>query len=277
MFNIHHRQAFAYHRYPLNFLRKKPVFFLIGTQKAGTTSLFSYLIQHPEIASPIIKELQFFNMNYQRGINYYHSFFPLKALSGKKVIAGEATPDYFDHPLAPERLYKYNPQAKLIVVLRDPVKRAFSHFNFVKSYNNDIKNASFFEALDKEKKILKTAFEHIRTQPVKSAIDISNYGYIYKGEYINHLRRWFRFFSKNQILIIDFNLLKTNPEQVLETICKFLEIDESFKFSTAQKQNQTTYYSKLTYDEQAVLIKHFTPYNKELFDFLGEKFDWLMN
>jgi hypothetical protein len=276
LLNIHHRQAFAYHRYTLNLLRIKPTFFIIGTQKAGTTSLFSYLSQHPSITTPIIKELQFFNMNFKRGINYYHSFFPVK-INKKKVIAGEATPDYLDHPLAPERLHKYNPNAKLIIILRDPVLRAYSHYNFVKSYNNEIKKSSFIEALNKEQKLINNALNNLYTNPVESAIDISNYGYLYKGEYIVHLRKWFNLFSSEQIMVIDFNQFKNNTKQTLKEICHFLEIDENFSFLTQKKENQTTYQTKLTRDEQKLLTEHFTPYNNELFDFLNKKFDWLTN
>ena len=109
-------------------MRPLPDFLVIGAQKSGTTSFFHYIAQHPKIFDHKAKELHFFDLHYGRGAAWYRSQFPLLASVKKDSLVGEATPYYLCHPHAPKRIHGLVPDVKLIVLLRDPVDRAISHY-----------------------------------------------------------------------------------------------------------------------------------------------------
>jgi len=106
--------------------RLKPSFVIVGAQKAGTTSLYRYLIQHPNIKSSLLKEIHYFDLNYNKSLSWYHLFFPLK--TKKNNITGEASPYYMFHPFAIERIAKVNPDIKIKIIWAftwyDPGKEA---------------------------------------------------------------------------------------------------------------------------------------------------------
>ena len=103
-----------------------PTFLILGAQKCGTTSLHSLLAQHPEICMSEPKETNFFNIHFDRGLEYYRETF-FNSWKGHKAV-GEASPSYFFLPYVPERIAAALPGVKMMVILRDPVKRAFSHW-----------------------------------------------------------------------------------------------------------------------------------------------------
>src|SRR5438105_3273690 len=115
--------------------RLLPDHLIIGTQRAGTTSLYKYLVKHPAIAHALTKELRFFDLHYDRGFGWYRSRFPsvrhrerLRRAKGLSMIVGESSPDYLFHPYAPARIARDLPNAKLVVLLRNPVDRADSPY-----------------------------------------------------------------------------------------------------------------------------------------------------
>ena len=112
-----------------------PDFLIIGTQRGGTTSLYDYLSEHPCIAGAVKKEIEFFDLNYHRGIGWYRAHFPsvlerlyARRARGRKLVTGEATPYYLFHPHAPRRMQEAAPESRLIILLRNPVERAYSHY-----------------------------------------------------------------------------------------------------------------------------------------------------
>src|SRR2546423_13513556 len=117
-------------------IRIIPDFLIIGGQKCGTTSLYYYLIEHPNIAPAVRKQMHFFDNRFKKGFGWYKSNFPTifskwykTFLHKQKFVSGEATPYYLFHPLAASRVHQFLPDVKLIVLLRNPVNRAYSHYN----------------------------------------------------------------------------------------------------------------------------------------------------
>ncbi|MCI5147305.1 MAG: sulfotransferase, partial [Candidatus Electrothrix sp. AR3] len=108
-------------------LRPLPNFLVIGAQKSGTTSLFHYICQHPQVFENKSKEIHFFDHNYHCGANWYRSHFPLAGKLMRNRCLGEATPYYLCHPHAPSHIFDLLPRVKIIAILRDPVERAISH------------------------------------------------------------------------------------------------------------------------------------------------------
>ena len=104
--------------------RRLPDFLIIGAQKCGTSSMFAYLNQHPQMKLPDVKEIHFFDLNYSNGLDWYTSHFPPASLS-HRMVTGEASPYYLFHPHVPERVRLHCPDVKLVVMLRNPVDRAY--------------------------------------------------------------------------------------------------------------------------------------------------------
>lgn len=108
---------------------KTPDFIIIGVQKGGTTSLYSYLTQHPQIAPATQKEIHYFDFNFDKSTDWYCSHFSTSS-EGEYLLAGEASPYYIFHPQVPQRIYDLFPQVKIIALLRNPVERAISHYYY---------------------------------------------------------------------------------------------------------------------------------------------------
>jgi hypothetical protein len=127
--------------------RPLPDFLLLGAQKAGTTALYEYLRRHPQITGPSWKEVSFFDRHWARGESWYRGNFPNLARTRGKLV-GEASPSYVLHPLAPQRVQELVPDARLIVLVRNPVDRAFSQYNHEVALGRE--PLPFEEALDAE-------------------------------------------------------------------------------------------------------------------------------
>ena len=196
--------------------KKERVNFIIcGAQKAGTTALYAYLKDHPEICMADRKEAHFFNdqTNFSKGKpNYakYHSLFNPEA---SNRIAGEATPIYMYWYDAPRRIWEYNPDIKLIVVLRNPIDRAYSHWNMERSRKAEI--LPFWNAIQKEEHRCKDAL------PYQHSVC----SYVNRGFYLEQLRRLWHYFPKENILILKNEDLKHQPFKSLKDVCDFLAVD----------------------------------------------------
>lgn len=142
----------------------RPRFLIIGAQKAGTTSLFDYLSHHPYLVPSRQKEVCFFSNDelYQKGEAWYHSHFPMPYRVLKGSLAYEATPEYLFYPQCPERIFQYNAGMKLIIILRDPVERAYSAWNMYRRFQKDPVNfrlaefRNFEQAVSDELELIST-------------------------------------------------------------------------------------------------------------------------
>ena len=120
-----------------------PDFYILGGQKCGTTSMFVYLSKHPGILSPSSKDIRFFDKYFFKGENWYRINFPLKLTKlfairkHAKILTGEGTERYLDHPFAPQRIKEITPNAKFIILLRNPISRSFSQYSRVKGNNRE--------------------------------------------------------------------------------------------------------------------------------------------
>lgn len=245
-----------------------PDFLIIGSQKCGTTSLFSYLKKHPLILTSQKKELHFFNDNYEKGVDWYKAQFPNKL--NDQILIGEATPGYLYCPYTPERVAKLLPNAKLIVLLRNPVDRAWSHYKHYKRKSMD-KQLNFEQAINYEIEEVKNK----KSKKLKSSKYKGSYyrsSYVKRGIYVNQLKHWMIFFPKKQFIILKSEDFFADPDKVLSEVLAFLELPEchnkNYKIhnkGTSEKIDPTT---------RMQLVNFFRPYNTELEEFLGVKFDW---
>src|SRR5947209_8592328 len=136
-------------------VRPLPNFLILGAQKAGTTALYAYLRWHPEITGPSFKEVSFFDRHYARGERWYRAHFPAR----RRPFVGEASPSYLFHPLVPERVARLLPDARLVAILRNPVDRAFSHYQHEVSLGRE--PLSFEEAVAHEEERMRGEVERV--------------------------------------------------------------------------------------------------------------------
>ncbi|GAA3973990.1 sulfotransferase family protein [Allohahella marinimesophila] len=259
-------KKFWLHRLTAPF-RALPEFLIIGEMKSGTSSLFYYLQRHPMIASPLRKEIHFFNIGHRKGLGWYRAHFPLRKNLTEHQITGEGCPEYLFAPGAAERIQRTIPNARLIVLLRDPVQRAISH------YHHEIKMGReylpLFDALTAEE-------ERINDSDMASPEGLETYlhaSYKLRGRYADHLSRLFTIFDRKQVLILGNNELLRDPEAVTNKVYEFLGLERmtgDIDFPKKNVGNREPVPSEVI----SYLEEYFEPHNQTLFTLLGKKIDW---
>ena len=177
-----------------------PTFLGIGVQRAGTTWLHELLASHPDVYMPTRrKEIRFFEKYYDQGPGWYATFFPPPQEAEKYRAIGEISTQYYDCEACPQRIFNLLPQSKLIIMLRHPVKRAYSHYGFIVQRKNF--RGSFEDFLASRPKMLE------------------------KGFYSRYLTQYLRYFDRTQILALLFEEVFLDPRKTQTTIADFLDID----------------------------------------------------
>jgi len=189
---------------------------IIGAGRAGTTSLFALLEQHPQVCFSYLKEVHYFSVPdlYKRGEQYYHSFF--RHYQNEAVLASADTYLFMDYE-AIKRIHRYNPKMKILVVLRDPVERAYSSYWYSVNYGHHKAYPSFMDSAEREKGI-----EH---EP--DIVRRNNQGHFYGSLYYRHLNRWLEFFPREQFLLLTTSGLKEQPQDLTRELYRFLEIRDN--------------------------------------------------
>lgn len=204
-------------------MKNKVNLLLLGAQKSGTTSLYNYLNQHPDICFSDLKEITYFvdDIHYEKGIKYYHSFF--KEYDSQKIVASSYV-HMLSSEYAPKRVFEYNKNMKFIIILREPVARAFSAFNYARQNGWEDNKTDFLSSLDMELDRMK-----------QKKIDLL---YFYNGLYAKHINSWVNFFPEKNFMIISSTDFQNNINNVMKKITFFLEIS-NHKFATENNFNVT--------------------------------------
>jgi len=171
-----------------------PDFVIIGAQKAGTTALFDMFSEHPEISPSTVKEVHYFDSNYERGEQWYRRHFD-------RHIAGEASPYYLFYPPAHDRMKALIPKAKVIAILRDPVERALSHYDH--EVEKGYVKAPIMEALRAEEQRT-DAFAH------------NHLSFVGRGRYLPQLERWQDF----DLLVLSNRELRETADETFARACR---------------------------------------------------------
>ena len=254
-------------------IRSLPDFIIIGTARSGSTSLYYNICQHPCVLSAAYDELGYFDSNFHLGLNWYRSLFPTLfskwIVKQKKqfAITGEDTPFYIWNPLVAKRILKILPKIKLIVVLRNPVDRAYSNYHL--GIRAGSENLSFEDAIQIELKKLNEINDEFEHNVEKYTIPRS---YIAKGFYANQLKIWLELFNSEQLIIISTEDLESNPQGTLDRIYDFLKIPKNHKL-IPEKQKKASY-PKMKNETRKFLIDLYKKHNAELFAMIEQKFDW---
>lgn len=253
-------------------LRILPSFIIIGAKKCGTTSLFQYLVEHPNVRTPSKKEISYFDINFAKGELWYRSFFPvsLPNLKSKHLITGEATASYICHPQAPERMAQVLPQVKLIALLRNPIDRAYSHYHHTKRIGRE--DLSFEDAIAQEESRVRQMESESLLQGLSHS-QAYNYTYLSSGFYAEQLKNWFHLFNRQQLLILKSEDFFKNPGIVYEQVIDFLGLSHR-SFKSFQKYNFNCYPEPLNPSTRNSLVEYFRPHNQSLYKLLGVDFGW---
>jgi len=245
-----------------------PNFLVIGQAKCGTTSLYTYLTQHPQILPPIRREINFWNREstFSRGLSWYLAHFPSTA-SKEKLITGEATTTYLDSYKAAQRIFQFFPKMKFIILLRNPVDRVYSHY-YMNSHRYGWDNRSLKEAIFSELDLLAQKPK----VDLHSQVYATNGFYITRSTYIESVRQWMELFPKEQFLILKSEDLFANPDAIVKQVFQFLGV-EPYELQEYRNQNKGDYppISQLIHD---TLSDYFRPFNQQLEEYLDRKFNW---
>ncbi|HEU5434177.1 MAG TPA: sulfotransferase domain-containing protein, partial [Thermomicrobiales bacterium] len=195
-----------------------PDFIIIGAQRGGTTGFHQALAQHPRVVPAATKELHFFDVLFDRGSGWYWRQFP--AALPDDAITGEATPYYLFHPHAARRAAAVAPEARLIVLLRDPVERAWSHYHLSRSQG--LEPLSFAEAVEREPERLAGEREQMLADERYYSFAHQHYAYLERGRYAEQLEEWFRHFPREQFLILASERFYADPAGSIRQAASFL-------------------------------------------------------
>jgi Sulfotransferase domain len=220
-------------------------FILAGAQKSGTTALHNFLSRHPDITMGDQQEMHFFDNDtmFASDVDYeqLHKHYPLLAPS---TIAGDCTPSYMYHEPAVERIWKYNPEIKLLIILRNPVERAFAHWNMQRFKGRE--PLDFFDAVREEQ-------TRIGGAPPAEA---RRFAYIDRGFYGRQLARIFKFFPRDQVKVLKSEVFKTNPAETLASIFSFLG-HKPLRSMRSKDRNVVPYERAMNWEERVFLYNLF--------------------
>jgi hypothetical protein len=218
-----------------------PNFIILGAAKAGTTALYHYLTQHPQIYMSPLKETNYFALAGQQlnfcgpGDNDYVNRLSITSREAycsqfqgarDEIALGEASPLYLYHPLAAERIQHEVPEAKLIAILRNPIDRAYSAFlHLVRDHRETTRD--FSEALALEEERIAANWEHI-------------WHYVSMGRYYDQVKRYYDRFDRDQIWVLIYRDLRSDPRGVLRDTFRFVGVDESFVPDMSTRYNEAS-------------------------------------
>ena len=215
-----------------------PNFLIIGAAKSGTTALYHYLKQHPDVFLTPIKETNFFaldgmNIDFKgpgdsEGVhrnsitNITEYSYQFSKYKNEKAI-GEVCPSYLYSENAPKNIKKYIPDVKIIAILREPVDRAFSAWLHLTRDKREY--CSFDKALNNESRRIQENWAEI-------------WHYKEQGMYYKQLRRYYDVFTKENIKVFFYNDFKNNPKKIYSEICDFIGVNNAFNVDMDQNHNR---------------------------------------
>ena len=187
-------------------------------------------------------------------------------------LTGEATPRYIENPHAPQRIKQVTPHAKFIILLRNPITRAFSQHNM--NLKNDYEYRNFEDSLNHETERIEGRLQKMEKDPGYYSWNYDLYGYKEHGIYVDKIKHWMEVFPKEQFLIIQSEEFFRDPSKIYNQVLGFLGVENFDLDQYEQFRKQDYSESKLPVDTHKKLADYFKPHNQRLYEFLGRKFDW---
>ena len=230
-----------------------PDFVVIGTQKGGTSFFYNLLKKHPLVMPAATKELHFFDRDFAKGVEWYRRCFTdSERVGGRRTLTGESTPSYLFSPQAPRRMAEIVPDAKLVALLRNPVDRAYSHYQM--QVRRGTETRSFEEATEEQ-------MDFGEGRP-----------YLARGFYAEQLERFSLFADRGQLLVVKSEDFFARHLEVLHRALRFLGLPP-FEPTVARPASRGTY-EPMEPATRRRLEEFFAPHNERLYDLLGSDLGW---
>ena len=254
-----------------------PHFMLIGAQKSGTSSMFAYLKQHPQVIRPMFKEPYYFDRHYHRGLSWYGCNFPTRASidrlndrHGRAHLTFEATATYVFDDRVPRRIASDIDTRKFIVLLRNPVDRAISAYWHGRRMGRETRSLTDALKRDLEWYEAEDAFAEGRGQrpdgvPPRPA-------YLRRGIYHRWIAQWQDAFSPSNLLVLQSERMFSDPRSVMRTVFEFLDLPqvEAIDF----KPQNVGRYDEFDAEARRFLTEFYRPHTQHLNRISGTSFDW---
>jgi hypothetical protein len=252
--------------------RELPSYLIVGTKRGGTSSLHEYVVQHPDVRRALtVKGTRYFDVRFDRGWDWFVKQFPTTksldkaqaANNGVRPLLGDASPYYCFHPEAVGRIADRLPNARLILLVREPVARAWSHYNYEKA--RDRETRTFRDALDREEDRLRDGDgEH------SAEYCHRHFGYRARGHYAEQVERILQHFPREQLLVMESEKLFSEPQAAMDDVFAFCGLAPYVgDFTETVKGNS---YKGIEPDVRAELDRYFEPQNAALEALLGRPF-----
>jgi hypothetical protein len=259
-------------------VRMLPGFLIVGAQRCGTTSMYRTLSQHPAILKPVLhKGIHYFDTGYDHGLGWYQGHFPLRAhaalvrrTSGEVPLTYESSPYYMFHPLAAQRISRDLPEVKLLVLVRDPVERAYSAH--AHELGRGFETEPFERALELEDQRLAGEAERIVSQPGYLSHSHQHHAYLTRGIYADQLERLDKLFGQDRVHVVDSGRFFTDPEPVYDGVLEFLGL-RHHGYPVFEQHNARPR-SPMPETLRTTLGEHFLPSDERLTRWLGQPPSW---
>jgi hypothetical protein len=248
-----------------------------GFPRCGSTSLYRYLIQHPLIERSLWKEIHYYDKeeNFRRGSNWYRAHFAtrfrldaLERQHGHKAYTLDATPDYLYRATRLATLASHMPDAKILILIRNPIDRAFS--NFQNKLRKTATTATFEELVTSEIEFLEKNFDRNQLG-LEEKTGLTSF--LRRGIYIAQIERLHRYYPREQTMVIRSEDLFEDTQGSYDEILRFLELPR-FQLRKTKARNVLRYSEDIRRETREQLAKFFTPFNDELSRYLGRDLLW---
>ena len=261
--------------------RMTPSFLICGGQRCGTTSLYRALSQHPVVMKAVLhKGVHYFDTSYDRGMSWYKAHFPLhrnaEKIAERYGFAAqpfESSPYYMYHPQAVARIARDLPQAKLIVLVRDPVERAYSqhHHEVARGFESE---RDFGAALALEPARLHRQEERLSEDPAYYSFAHQHHAYRARGEYARYLSVMAQHIGREQIHVVESERFFADPEPVYDEVCEFLGLPTYLERPAFERHNARTRQSDMDAALRRELTDYYLPHDDALARWLGRMPIW---
>jgi len=264
--------------------------FIVGAQKAGTSALHNYLIKHKEIQGGVQKELNFFNYkeNFDQGTKFYHSKFKPVLFYKPDPIRIDSTPQYLmDNEIA-KRIYAYNPNSKIVILLREPTSRAFSAWNMYKQFselsienkkqlikdNVSISNTRHFKELINSKPF--PSFDEFVEREINSNTKDGVFpNVLRRGLYADQVKAYIDCFGVNNVMVFESHYFRKHKIQVTNKILDVLQLSHlQIEDNQFKDVHVRTYEKPIKDSTKKRLIAYYKLHNEELFKLINQRFNW---
>lgn len=258
--------------------RSLPDFLVIGAMRGGTSSLYRYLAMHPDIVPSLRKEIQYFTRNHGSGEGWYRAHFPLSLRMARARTGGlqtfEATPHYLFEPWSPVRAHELLGDVRLVVVVRDPVERAFSHYEHMRRHG--LEDLSFADALAAEEERTAVDERRMLADPDYFGDSRHRFSYVARGRYAAQIERWLEVFPRHCLHVMESERLYTDPARSLEDLLEFLGLRSwrPNRFRNYSYVGATPVRSQMAAATREMLAGQFAPESRLIAPYLGRSPVW---